>query len=258
MPRIRLVSVSFLLTFCLLTHAAQAQTEVRVIGYTFPPFVFNAKQGVSQDFIKLLNAAQSEFRFTFVFTSPNRRYRLFEHQQGDLIFFEMPEWGWQESGTGYEMTRQILSGGEVYVAKARAGRSQSFFDDILSKRIAAYAGYHYGFAQFNADPTWLRQKFRITLTNDHDTNIRVLLANRVDVSVVSKSYLSRYLRAKPHLQGKLLISEKKDQVYRLAGLVRKAGPISVRQVENILDKIKESGELEDFFAKIGLKNDLVY
>jgi polar amino acid transport system substrate-binding protein len=250
---------SFLVfTFGFLTGPATAQVEVQIIGYPFPPFVVDKANGLTQRFAELLNGAQSEFRFTFSLTSPNRRYREFTLGTGDLVLFEMPDWGWKTNGIAFEATRRMFTGGEIFIARATQGRDQVYFDDLSSKRIVAHSGYHYGFAGYNSDPAWLKQNFDIILTNNHLSNIRVVLANRADVSIVTQSFLNQYLHENPQFRSQLLISKKMDQVYHLGGLIRKNGPITASQLESILGALEKSGELATFFANYGLKSHLVY
>lgn len=258
MPKSRILFVVFAIVICMLTKSVIAQTEVRIIGYPFPPFVVDQTTGLTPGLVNLLNKTQSEYNFTFAITSPNRRYRAFKQGTGDLILFEMSEWGWKSGGIAFEETRRIFIGGEVFIAKATPGRNQVYFESLSSKQIIAYNGYHYGFAEFNADHTWLKQNFDITLTNSHETNIRVILAGRADVSVITQSFLNQYLHINPQFRSKLLVSKKMDQVYRLGAVVRKNGPITAGRLELILNKLKKSGELKEFVAKYGLGSHLIY
>ncbi len=258
MPKIQFFVVVISTTIVLLSRLAWAQTEVRVIGYHFPPFVTDKAQGLTQGLAELLNSVQSDYTFKFYLTSPNRRYREFRQGTGDLIFFENPEWGWKQSGISYGMTGQMFIGGEVFITNAKPGRDQTYFDDVSSKRIVAYNGYHYGFAQMNSDPTWLTQNFDIMLTNNHQTNIRVLLADRADISIITQSFLNQHLHKNPQMRKTLLVSTKKDQIYRLGALVRENGPITAQQLEQLLDQLKKTGQLKAYFKNHGLESHLTY
>ena len=122
-----------------------------------------------------------------------------------MVFFEMPKWGWSKSKVPIEETREILTGKEVYLALKKPGRDQSYFKNITTKRIAAISGYHYGFANFNSDPKWLKKHFNISLTQNHTTNIRVLRADRVDISIVNVSYLQKYFKENSGVRSHILI-----------------------------------------------------
>jgi len=261
-PDVRLTRIKRILLswvfFLAFSPSAYSAEEVRVIGYQFPPFVNHAGAGVTKALIKVINESQSDYRFSFHLTSPARRYRDLSSGKGDVIFFEMPEWEWTEKNIPIETSREILGGGEVYVALQKPQRDQAYFEDIPSKRISAILSYHYGFAGFNSDRQWLEKNFDIYLTSSHTTNIRILLAGRVDVTVVSEAFLHNYLKAQPDLKDKIMVSEKRDQTYSLKALVRKGGPISVDWLERCLDKIKKTGQLQELAREYGLEKLLTY
>ena len=238
--------------------SARAETEVGVLGYKFPPFVEDGYGGLTSSLITLLNATQSEFKFSFVPTSPARRYRDLAGGRGNVIIFEMPEWGWRASGVETAESREIMKGGEVYITLANKGRDQSFFDDIGSKSIAAVLGYHYGFAKFNADPKFLTKTFDINLTFGVESIIKMVVKNRADVGVVTESYLAKYLKDHTEIIGRLLISKIRDQVYSLRAIVGSDSPISVPKLEAILDDLKANGALADLFKDYGFEKQLTY
>jgi hypothetical protein len=239
--------------------AAQAQTTIKVMAYPFPPF-FNEdnRTGLTTDLIALLNTLQSDYRFELRPTSPMRRYQQFATQRADMVFFEMPQWGWDTSALGFETTREIMHGGEKYITAKIAGRGQEYFNDIKSRSISAYIGYHYGFADFNANPDWLRKHFTIGLHHSHERIIDLVLKNKVEIGVVTLSYLKQYLHANPQVRSKLLISENFDQKFHLRMLVRKDGPIDVATFEQLLDRLKENNQLRALFIANGLEDLLIY
>jgi len=237
---------------------ALSTQEVRVIGYHFPPFVNQSGTGFTHALIKTLNDSQDEYHFSFHLTSPARRYQDLSSGRGDVIFFEMPEWGWTEKDIQIEPTREILTGGEVYVALNKPGRNQSYFDDITSKRIAAFLSYHYGFAGFDPDRRGLEKNFDIYLTTKHTTNIRIMLAGRVDVTVVTEAFLHKYLTENPELKSRIMVSDKRDQTYSLKAFTRKGSPVTVEWLERFLNKIKKSGRLQALATEHDIEKILTY
>lgn len=237
--------------------SSYAATEIKVVGYHFPPFV-DDYGGLTPKLIDGLNDLQSDYNFVFTKTTPARRYRDLETGRGDIIFFEMAKWGWSQSPTPVEETREILTGKEVYLALRKPGRDQTFFKNLSSKRIAAIAGYHYGFANFNADPKWLKQNFDISLTQNHTTNIRILQAERVDLSIVNMSYLQKFFKENPDLRSKVLISEKRDQTYHLKALIRKGSPIKAAKLEKILSQAKDHGLFDHILKFYGLSEQFSF
>lgn len=251
--------LSLFALFMLVAGMAQAQTKVRVLAYPFPPF-FNEdnRTGLTTDLIALLNNLQTDYHFELKVTSPTRRYQQFATARADIIFFEMPTWGWQKTALNFEQTREIMKGGEKYVTANQKGRDQSFFDDLTSKSISAYIGYHYGFANFNANQDWLRQNFHIVLHNSHERILDLTLKNKVDIGVVTLSYLKKYFYANPQNRSKLLISDHFDQHYSLRTLVRTGAPINVLQLEQLLDQLKQNKQLRGLFIANGLEDQLTY
>lgn len=224
----------------------------------FRPFLYeDNKTGLTPDLIALLNSVQTDFRFSLKITSPNRRYYQFQSEKADLILFEMPEWGWIESGLTFDSTPVLLKGGEKYITKRKPGRAEAFFDNIPAKTISAYIGYHYGFADFNANPDWLERRFRIMLHNSHSRIIDLVLKDKVEVGVVTQSFLRKYLYRKPQLRSQLLISERFDQIYKLRALVRKNAPITAARFHTLITDLKRSGQLRALMIANGLEDHLV-
>jgi ABC-type amino acid transport substrate-binding protein len=236
-----------LLSFAL---PVQAEHEVRVGAYHFPPYVMKPEsarpQGLLPELLEALNAVQDDYRFILVPTSVTRRYRDFSQGRYDLIFFESPDWGWQDMALD-KLDLQIADA-EVYVARAEEGRGQGYFSSLRGKRMALYSGYHYGFAGFNADQNYLAREFNAVLTYSHDSNLLMLLHDRVDISVVTRSYLRLYQREHPEQSARLLISERADQVYHHHVLLRPGSSLDRQQLQVLLERLAASGRLGELLA----------
>lgn len=227
---------------------AQAAELVRVGGYDFPPFVEaesgGQPKGLTLDLVEALNKAQSQYEFRFVPTSARRRYADVAEGRFDLIFFESPEWEWAAKGHPVEFSNVFLKGGEVYVAPAKPGRGQEWFAELKGKRMVGILGYHYGFANFDSDPETLSKNWNMKLVGSHRSSIEMVLAERIDVGVVTDSYLWAYLARNPAAAERLLVSERYDQRYNHRVLVRKGSPISTETVNNLLAGMERDGTLE--------------
>ncbi|MGI9510673.1 MAG: substrate-binding periplasmic protein [Geminicoccaceae bacterium] len=245
-------AAALLTCLAVMATPAFAKIDIKVGAYHFPPF-YHAKTGagVSADLIAFLNKAQSDYRFTLVPTSPRRRYADMDRGRFHVMMFEMPEWGWQSHPV--DTTPLLLTGGEVYVARAAASRNQGFFDDVTKRKLIAMAGYHYGFAGFNSDAEFLRSRFDIRLTPTHEGNLISILAGRRDIAIVTKAFLRQWRRQNPDDYAKLLISEKLDQEYRLPILVGSASPLSASDLWKIVTKTENEGALRKFFTQRGLR-----
>jgi ABC-type amino acid transport substrate-binding protein len=227
---------------------------IKVGAYHFPPYVSKpeseAPQGLLPDLLATLNAQQSDYQFVLVPTSVTRRFRDFQSARYDLIMFESPTWGWQN--TPHETFDLQVQDAEVYVAKAAAGRGQEYFSQFSGKRLALYNGYHYGFAQFNADPEYLAKQFNAVLTYSHDSNLLMVLRERADLTVVTRSYLHRYLLRYPEQRTQMLVSDRVDQVYRHQALLRPNAPIRVEDLRNLLRQLRDGGQLSALYRQYDL------
>ena len=242
----------------LIGGTASAREVVRVGGYEFAPFVeldaVGKPSGLTFALIDALNRYQDRFTFQFVLTSPNRRYKDFEDRKFDVIFFESPDWGWNEKALPVDATRVFLDGGERYIALARPGRDQDFFASLTDKRMVGLLGYHYGFAGYEADPTVLARRFHITLVNDNAASIEMILKDRGDVAVVTESYLKRYLKSHPGAAGKLLVSDRFDQRYAHRALVRRDFVLDVAELDRLLAAMDKDRTLARLWHDFGIKD----
>lgn len=240
--------------------ASLAQAEERrtiiVGGYEFPPYVELGKdghpRGLTLDLLALLNASQERYQFTFLMTSPPRRYRDFARGSFDMIAFESPEWGWDAAKIPYQESQVFFEDSEVYVAVRKPERSQAYFDDFTGKRMAGILGYHYGFAGFKSDPAMLKDTYHMVLVTDHAASIEVVLRNRADVAVVTKSYLARYFTQFPDAARDLLVSDKVDQIYRLQLLARPESGLDSSTLNGFLDDLGKDGRLKGMFVAAGV------
>lgn len=223
-----------------------AGEQVRVGAYHFPPYVVKpesaAPGGVLPELLAALNALQSDYQFTLVPTSVTRRYRDLESGRFDLILFESPGWGWQN--TAHVALDLHIEDAEVYVALAEPGRDQGYFDQLKGKRLALYNGYHYGFAGFNADQQFLRENFSAVLTYSHDSNLLMLIRQRADIAVITRSYLQSYQRRHPERSKALLVSQRVDQYYQHHALFRTQSPLTPETFAALLLALNRHGQLD--------------
>lgn len=229
---------------------AQSPVTVKVGAYPFLPFS-DGKTGLTHELVQALNAFQTEYRFETVPTSANRRYRDMADGVYSHIFFESVLWGWKPAQV--DATKVYLKGdGEVFVARAQRGRGQEYFQTLADKDILAVLGYHYAFADFEADPDVLRKRYAITFSTDNAVSLRNLLSGRGDVAVLTKSYLSRYLVEQPQDRGLLLVSQRMDQAYAHTALVAKGARPSAQELNRLLAQMEAAGVLARLWSAYGM------
>ncbi len=248
----RVLFNGWLVAFCLLLMPpAFAVEQVRVGVYDFPPYAVKPESaqpaGLVPELLAALNKAQSQYRFGLVPTSVTRRYRDLQSSRFDMILFESPQWGWQD--TEHVALDLHIEDAEVYVARVEPGRGQDYFEQIDGKRLALYTGYHYGFANFNSDQQYLREELGAVLTYSHDSNLTMLLRGRADIAVITRSYLEIYQDRNPELRSQLLVSERVDQVYQHQALFRPQAPLSAPRFAALLQELNRDGTLDELLGR---------
>ncbi|HHS7809657.1 MULTISPECIES: substrate-binding periplasmic protein [Pseudomonas] len=228
---------------------AQAAQLVRVGAAHFPPYTIRpengADTGLLPELVEALNALQKEYQFVLVPTSIPRRFGDLKEGRTDMAIFENPEWGWKD--IPHTTVDMGLEDAEIFVAQREEGRQQDYFSDLKGKRLALYSGYHYEFANFNADPKFLADTFKATLTYSHDSNLLMVLRGRADIALVTRSYLFDYLKRNEKVADKLLVSQRIDQVYHHYSILRPAAPITGEAFGKLLQELRDNGQMLKIF-----------
>jgi ABC-type amino acid transport substrate-binding protein len=233
---------------------AVAEQPVLVGAYHFPPYAVKPEGakpgGLLPELLAALNRLQSDYQFVLVPTSVTRRYRDLESGRFDMILFESPGWGWQD--TPHSALDLHIEDAEVYVARAEPGRDESYFEQLKGKRLALYSGYHYGFAGFNADQQYLTQAFDAVLTYSHDNNLTMLTRGRADIAVITRSYLQIHQDRHPELSSGFLVSQRVDQVYKHHALFRPQAPLASEAFAALLLALNRDGQLDALLSRYHL------
>ena len=242
-----------LIIACLFAVNAFATETIKVGIYDFPPYAFVGEdtKGIAVQMITEMNKFQSDYKFIPVPTTSKRRYRDFEQKKFDMIIFENKEWGWQDYPI--DASKNFVTGFEVYVAQALAGRDQDFFTDFKSKAMIGVLGYHYRFANFSTDQEYLVNNFNLLQTSGQKKSLELILKGRGDIAVLTKEYLNYHFLTSPTDRTKLLISKKFDQIYRHTILIRKNHQLSVQYINQLLANMKQKGVLTPLWNKYGLE-----
>jgi polar amino acid transport system substrate-binding protein len=234
---------------------AVCTTTINVGGYLFPPFVevnLKGPSGLTLDLIQLLNSQQSDFEFKFTLTSPKRRYLDFDRLAFDALFFESHQWGWEQADISASLI--FLTGGEVFITKNTTDKSQQYFNNISSHSLVGILGYHYRFADYNSNESFLKKQFNIELVNSPSTIINQVLSGRAEIGIVTQSYLTKALTDHPQYKQQLLVSNKMDQVYGHTLLVRDNSPLTIELINSIIRKIQDNGMLDALLKSYGLNS----
>ncbi|MCX4219421.1 MULTISPECIES: ABC transporter substrate-binding protein [Pseudomonas] len=228
---------------------APAAQVVRVGAAHFPPYTIRpengADTGLLPELVAALNGAQSDYRFELVPTSIPRRFGDFKDGRTDMAIFENPEWGWKD--IPHATVDMGLEDAEIFVAQNKPGRQQNYFADLKGKRLALYSGYHYEFANFNADPKYLAEAYSATLTYSHDSNLLMVLRGRADIALVTRSYLFDYLLRNEKVRDELLVSQRIDQIYHHYAILSPKAPITGEAFGKLLQGLRDNGQMLKIF-----------
>ncbi|MFJ4157634.1 substrate-binding periplasmic protein [Pseudomonas sp. NPDC089752] len=250
-PGLKAISTLMMLAAVWLAVPAWASSalDVKIGAAHFPPYTVRPEQGADTgllpQLVEALNRLQQDYRFVLVPTSIQRRFGDFQQGRTDMAIFENPEWGWQQ--IPHQTVDMGLEDAEVFVAKKLDGRDQRYFDDLAGKRLALFNGYHYAFAGFNSDPAYLRKTYNATLTYSHDSNLLMVQAGRADIALVTRSYLSDFLKRNPTSSSQLVPSTRIDQTYHHYALLRPEAAITGAQFADLLRQLRDNGELARIF-----------
>lgn len=220
------MSSIYFLILLICANTAFSKPIVNVGAYNFPPYIEisnNHITGLTPQIVKIANEIQDEVEFKLFITSANRRYQDFKMGRYDLMFFEDLSWGWDKAGlkTIFDSTDIFMTGGEVFITFNNGNKKQDYFKDITKKSKMGILGYHYSFAKFNSDPTYLKNNHNMTLSENQKSIINAITNNHFQIGIVTREYLRRYLKQNPQIAKKLIISTNVDQSYEHRIIFRK-------------------------------------
>ena len=249
-------NLDLLLALCLslctsLVATADHPTSVRVALYPYEPFVAVDEQGqfhgLAADLITLLNSHQQELHFTSYPISPKRRFDAFEQHEFDIILFENPQWGWQN--IEHQISEPFFYDRDVYVALQGEDRDESYFNDISRLKILAISGFHYGFAEFNADEQYLEQNFDIVFSWSYMKNLEMLCDRQGDVTIISWAYLRDFIQKHPDKAADFLISQRSDNQFKHQAIIHPRSPADSGKLNRIFSELKTNGHLAELFQR---------
>lgn len=230
------------------------ETRVLVGGYNFPPYlnVLTADrfEGATVELLEHLNALQDEVHFLLAPMTASSRYVSYRHGRFDVIFFESADW-WQAQEADIEFSAPIAVDRDLYIALDNGQRDQSFFNDLSSARLIAAAGYHYGFADFDANQSNLEARFNISFAPNPETSLVMLERDRGDVALVNESFLVA-CELRGHPLPDLLVAEQADRDYQLSVGVRPQSTLALEQLVDWLQQLRVAGRLAEIEARWGI------
>lgn len=245
------VLVIMLGVFAWTTVAAKDRIPVKVGAYEYGVVYYfenGEPNGIVPILIKMLNDIQTEYDFQLAETSSRRRYHSIEAGEVDLVLLESSQWEWQEFDVSFSDT--IVREKDLYVALAERSDLDQLFADVTSYPMLCVLGFHYGFANYNADPEYLRQNFDVLLRYNENEVLNGVLAGEAPLGVVSAGSLARQFVADPLLRDRLAISPEPDAIYDLVSVVSNSSAIRIENFNELIDQIHATGEIERLWQQL--------
>ncbi|MDP4535791.1 transporter substrate-binding domain-containing protein [Alkalimonas collagenimarina] len=250
------VVIAALIALVFFFNQASAKNLVRVGGYEFPPYIeleHGLAKGLTVELIRQLNQLQQEYVFELILTTPIRRHQ--DYQQGlfDAIFFEDIAWGWGQRDIAIDNSPAFAKDDEVFIALRSNASSQQWFDDLSGKTIAGILGYHYQLTNYETDPDILADTYRMTLVSNHQASVELVLKERTDSAIVTRSFLYQFLHAYPEKAAQLLISERVDQSYQHQLLIHPEHPLAIDTLYHWVQQLLQQEPLSKEFQRYKLE-----
>lgn len=241
-------------SLCLLTGTAHAQTRIVVASETWDRLLYldakNEPRGIFAEFIARMNQVQDKFRFELNIYPRVRLDQVFLNKEADV--YPLRTTVWTAPALNLLPTRTILATGDVYVARRdNAYGGHKVFSDMKTRQIAGVRGYHYELFGNNPDENHIRTHYHADLVPSNEAVMKMVLAGRADLGIVPEVIVAKYLDD-PRLREQLIVHEQFDSHVELSNLVRKDGPISVAEMDAIVELLIKSGDVARLRARLSI------
>ena len=235
------------------TTPAKAQDpvtiKVGVYEYGVVYYFEDGKQhGIAPILINLLNDLQDDYRFQLAETSSRRRYRALSSGEIDLVLLESSQWEWQELDVSF--SDRIVTERDVYLTSSSRLDAQSLFADVTAHRILCVLGFHYGFAEFNANPQYLRDNFDVLLRYNEKDVLNGVLTDEAPIGIVSAGFLGRQFVADSRMRDRVVIADEPDGVYDLVSVLSNKSAISLERLNQLIAQLRENGEVDRLWQQL--------
>lgn len=246
---------ALLFGLCLTAADAGARTRVIVATESWGHLMYlddkKVPSGVLADFVRRMNEVQDQFEFELAIFPRLRLDRVFIDKQADV--YPLRTIAWTTPELQLLQTRTILVSGDVYVARsANRYGGHAVFDDLKARRIAGVRGYHYQLFNNNPDEAYIKQNFNAYLVGTNEAVVKFVLADRADIGIVPEVIIANTL-SDPAMRAQLIVSGQYDSRVELSNLVRKDGPISVADMNAIVDLMIKSGDVGKLKAALSIE-----
>ncbi len=205
--------------------------------------------GALADFVRRMNAVQDKFHFELSIYPRLRLDDLFIARKADV--YPARTLAWVSPKLELLATQTLFDSGDVYFArKTNHFGGAKVFDALHTRMIAGVRGYHYKLFQNNADEDYINARYKAYLLSSNEAVVQYVLADRADIGIVPEAILVKYMKD-PATRDQLIVGGFDSHV-QLSNLVRKGGPISVAEMNEVIALLVKSGDVEKLREQLTL------
>jgi ABC-type amino acid transport substrate-binding protein len=247
--------LSFALSTMFLTSVAQAQVKIVVASESWDQLLYvdnrNEPKGVIADFVNAMNQVQNKFRFELSIYPRLRLDKVFMDKEADV--YPIRTTLWTDPSLDLLPTKTIFSSGDIFFAK-RTNRfgGQNVFVNMKAKNIVGVRGYHYQIFHNNSDESYIKENFNAYLVASNEAVIKFVMADRADIGIVPEVIMAKYLED-PKMRAELIVGDEFDSHVDFSNLVRKDGPISVEEMNTVVDLLIKSGDINKLKERLSVQ-----
>ena len=211
------------------------------------PISISGEKGLSEEILEAFNAIQNKFYFKHQLLPTKRLEEQGNQGVIDIAAFHNLNWGWKPDKV--TKSRKMLKSKDVYIAIRKEGRTNDFFKKVNIKQKVGVLGFHYKFLQ---DESLNEVERSFTKTNSEKSVIEMILEERGDIGIVSNITLKYLKKTEPDKYEQLMISESIDSEYDRYYVIMQNSPINASELNSLINKLQESGQLVKIYKKFGL------
>jgi len=231
---------------------AQGRTDVIVAAEPWEHLLYldgsQRPAGVIADFVAGMNRIQDRYQFDLVVLPRLRLNQYFIAKKADV--YPLRTVAWTEPSLNLVATKTIVVAHDVYFTRrSKQQGGDSICKNVRAAHLAVVRGYHYGVFDNNADPAFISSHFNVDFLPSNESVVKFVQLGRAEAGIVPEAILASYF-ADPSVKEQLAVCDHPDSEVNLSNLVRKDGPISVEQMNAIVDLMEKSGDVAQLRAAL--------
>ncbi len=217
----------------LMAWQAAAKEVIKVYTYHLkPPFVVReaTKSGLYFDALSYFNKKNGSYQFELRYL-PRRRLDLLvnEGKLDGLVIGVNPIWFDDQHEKRYLWTTPLIHDVDEIVSTKSRAFEYAGLNSLAGLRVGLVLGYYY----FGVSEMALANQIKRDDASSEDHNFKKLLADRIDVAIISRSNHDFVMKHQPELRGQFYLSAKPHDSYDRRILL----PMNFVKVHRVLNPI---------------------